>query len=78
MADHTDVLQGIERVPGVQYPVLTPNMQGFQDAVSVKSPSSVVNCAMYSLKLNFVTLVSFKIEFSNTSNLFLAANKNMT
>lgn len=34
MADHTDVLRGIQRAPHVQYPVLTPNMQGFQDAVS--------------------------------------------
>ncbi|XP_076021656.1 3-hydroxy-3-methylglutaryl-CoA lyase, cytoplasmic isoform X2 [Genypterus blacodes] len=34
MADHTDVLRGIERAPHVRYPVLTPNMQGFQDAVA--------------------------------------------
>ncbi|KAK2824206.1 hypothetical protein Q5P01_021381 [Channa striata] len=34
MADHTDVLRGIRRAPHVQYPVLTPNMQGFQDAVA--------------------------------------------
>uniref|UniRef100_A0A665X9L9 hydroxymethylglutaryl-CoA lyase n=1 Tax=Echeneis naucrates TaxID=173247 RepID=A0A665X9L9_ECHNA len=34
MADHTDVLRGIQRAPHVQYPVLTPNMQGFQDAVA--------------------------------------------
>ncbi|XP_051935430.1 3-hydroxy-3-methylglutaryl-CoA lyase, cytoplasmic isoform X2 [Hippocampus zosterae] len=34
MADHTEVLRGIKRAPHVQYPVLTPNMQGFQDAVA--------------------------------------------
>ncbi|KAA8583884.1 hypothetical protein FQN60_015092 [Etheostoma spectabile] len=34
MADHTDVLRGIQRAPHVRYPVLTPNMQGFQDAVA--------------------------------------------
>ncbi|KAM3606428.1 uncharacterized protein V6R79_016006 [Siganus canaliculatus] len=34
MADHTDVLRGIQRAPHVQYPVLTPNIQGFQDAVA--------------------------------------------
>ncbi|XP_061601168.1 3-hydroxy-3-methylglutaryl-CoA lyase, cytoplasmic [Cololabis saira] len=34
MADHTDVLRGIQRTPHVRYPVLTPNMQGFQDAVA--------------------------------------------
>nr|XP_006130548.1 hydroxymethylglutaryl-CoA lyase, mitochondrial isoform X7 [Pelodiscus sinensis] len=36
MADHTEVLQGIQRFPGVGYPVLTPNLKGFQTAVSKK------------------------------------------
>ncbi|XP_058879950.1 3-hydroxy-3-methylglutaryl-CoA lyase, cytoplasmic [Acipenser ruthenus] len=34
MADHTEVLLGIKRHPHIQYPVLTPNMQGFQAAVA--------------------------------------------
>uniref|UniRef100_A0A8C6SLM0 hydroxymethylglutaryl-CoA lyase n=1 Tax=Neogobius melanostomus TaxID=47308 RepID=A0A8C6SLM0_9GOBI len=34
MADHSDVLRGIQRAPHVRYPVLTPNLQGFQDAVA--------------------------------------------
>lgn len=34
MADHSDVLKGIQRARHVQYPVLTPNIQGFQDAVA--------------------------------------------
>ncbi|MBN3308888.1 3-hydroxy-3-methylglutaryl-CoA lyase, cytoplasmic [Amia ocellicauda] len=34
MADHTEVLQGIKRLPDIKYPVLTPNMQGFQAAVA--------------------------------------------
>uniref|UniRef100_A0A3B3CXV1 hydroxymethylglutaryl-CoA lyase n=1 Tax=Oryzias melastigma TaxID=30732 RepID=A0A3B3CXV1_ORYME len=34
MSDHSDVLRGIQRAPHVQYPVLTPNMQGFQEAVA--------------------------------------------
>ncbi|KAI4878652.1 hypothetical protein NFI96_023261 [Prochilodus magdalenae] len=33
MADHTEVLRGINRLPHVRYPVLTPNLQGFQAAV---------------------------------------------
>jgi hydroxymethylglutaryl-CoA lyase len=33
MADHVEVMQRINRVPGVTYPVLTPNLQGFQSAV---------------------------------------------
>jgi hydroxymethylglutaryl-CoA lyase len=34
MADHKEVLQGIEKVPGVSYPVLVPNLKGFEAAVS--------------------------------------------
>ncbi len=32
MADHIEVLEGIRRKPGVSYPVLTPNLKGFQAA----------------------------------------------
>jgi hydroxymethylglutaryl-CoA lyase len=32
MADHTEVLEGIRRKPGVHYPVLTPNLKGFEAA----------------------------------------------
>jgi hydroxymethylglutaryl-CoA lyase len=32
MADHTEVLEGIRRKPGVDYPVLTPNLKGFEAA----------------------------------------------
>ncbi|KAH9372331.1 hypothetical protein HPB48_015981 [Haemaphysalis longicornis] len=34
MADHTEVLKGIERQNGVQYPVLVPNMRGFKEALA--------------------------------------------
>ncbi len=34
MADHTEVLEGIKRKPGVSYPVLTPNLKGFQAALA--------------------------------------------
>jgi isopropylmalate/homocitrate/citramalate synthase len=34
MADHDAVLRGIRRRPGVRYPVLTPNMQGFEAAAA--------------------------------------------
>ena len=33
MADATEVLTGITRKPGVSYPVLTPNLKGFDSAV---------------------------------------------
>ena len=32
MADHTEVLERIRRKPGVSYPVLTPNVKGFEAA----------------------------------------------
>lgn len=34
MADHTEVLERIRRKPGVDYPVLTPNLKGFQSALA--------------------------------------------
>lgn len=33
MADHTEVLRGIQKQKGVSYPVLVPNMKGFKDAL---------------------------------------------
>lgn len=33
MADHREVIMGIERSPGVSYPVLTPNLKGYEAAV---------------------------------------------
>ena len=35
MADHTEVLERIRRKPGVSYPVLTPNLKGFEAAKAV-------------------------------------------
>lgn len=32
MADHAEVMQGLERRPGVEYPVLVPNIKGFEAA----------------------------------------------
>jgi len=34
LADNRDVIRGIERRPGVIYPVLVPNLNGFSDAVA--------------------------------------------
>ncbi|HEU4350489.1 MAG TPA: hydroxymethylglutaryl-CoA lyase [Burkholderiales bacterium] len=35
MADHTEVMERIRRKPGVAYPVLTPNLKGFEAARAV-------------------------------------------
>src|SRR5580765_8447449 len=32
MADHAEVLERLRRKPGVSYPVLTPNLKGFESA----------------------------------------------
>ena len=34
MADHAEVMRGIRRVSGVRYPVLVPNLKGFEAAVA--------------------------------------------
>ena len=34
MADNTQVLQGIEKYPGVSYPVLVPNLKGLESALT--------------------------------------------
>jgi isopropylmalate/homocitrate/citramalate synthase len=34
MADQAEVLQGLKRKPGVSYPVLTPNLKGFEAALA--------------------------------------------
>lgn len=33
MADSSDVLKAVKKLPGVSYPVLAPNLKGFQAAV---------------------------------------------
>jgi hydroxymethylglutaryl-CoA lyase len=34
LADHAEVMAGLERRPGVRYPVLTPNLKGFEAALA--------------------------------------------
>lgn len=45
MADSTDVLRGIERRRGVSYPVLTPNLKGFEAAVAAGAAEVAVFAA---------------------------------
>ncbi|XP_033272215.1 hydroxymethylglutaryl-CoA lyase, mitochondrial isoform X6 [Orcinus orca] len=47
MADHAEVMKGIQKFPGISYPVLTPNFKGFQAAVAKKMYS--VGCYEISL-----------------------------
>ena len=56
MADQMEVMKGICKKPGVSYPVLTPNLKGFQAAVSVNiipvSSSCVLHFQIFALCLN--------------------------
>ncbi|XP_015675374.1 3-hydroxymethyl-3-methylglutaryl-CoA lyase, cytoplasmic-like, partial [Protobothrops mucrosquamatus] len=45
MADHTEVMKGIKRYPGVHYPVLTPNLHGFHSAIAAGATEVSVFCA---------------------------------
>uniref|UniRef100_A0A3P8VRW6 hydroxymethylglutaryl-CoA lyase n=1 Tax=Cynoglossus semilaevis TaxID=244447 RepID=A0A3P8VRW6_CYNSE len=71
MADHSDVLRGIKRAQHVQYPVLTPNIQGFQAAVEAGATEVAVfgsasetfskkniNCSIDDSMLRFQEVVS--------------------
>ncbi len=42
MADNAEVMQGITRLPGVRYSVLTPNMKGYEAAVLTRPDEIVV------------------------------------
>jgi len=42
MADNHEVMQGITRVPGVRYSVLTPNLKGYESAVADRPDEIVV------------------------------------
>lgn len=46
MADQVEVMQGIHKKPGVNYPVLTPNLKGFQAAVSYAHYISFISPAL--------------------------------
>lgn len=45
LSDHTAVLAGIRRKPGVAYPVLTPNKKGFDNAVAAGAEEVAVFAA---------------------------------
>ena len=45
MADALDVMAGMQRLPGVRYSVLTPNLKGFETALPSKPDEIVVFAA---------------------------------
>ncbi|XP_063245458.1 3-hydroxymethyl-3-methylglutaryl-CoA lyase, cytoplasmic isoform X4 [Prinia subflava] len=64
MADHEEVMRGIEQHPGVRYPVLTPNLQGFHSAIAAGATEvSVFGAASESFsKMNINCSVEESIE----------------
>jgi isopropylmalate/homocitrate/citramalate synthase len=45
MADHAEVMQGLKRRPGIRYPVLVPNMKGYEAARAVGADEIAVFAA---------------------------------
>src|ERR1700751_5113322 len=45
MADHAEVMRGLERRDGVSYPVLVPNLRGFEMAVAAGATEVAVFAA---------------------------------
>ena len=45
MADHAEVLRALPREPGITYPVLVPNMRGFESAVATGATEVAVFAA---------------------------------
>jgi isopropylmalate/homocitrate/citramalate synthase len=45
MADHTEIMQGLKRRAGVRYPVLVPNMKGYESARAVGADEIAVFAA---------------------------------
>jgi hydroxymethylglutaryl-CoA lyase len=45
MADHAQIMQGLRRHPGVNYPVLAPNLKGFEAAVAAGATEVAVFAA---------------------------------
>lgn len=56
MADHKQVMTGINRIPGISYPALTPNLKGFEAAV----------CYILFLFLNLLTLLYHLMNVINS------------
>lgn len=92
MADQVEVMKGIHRKPGVTYPVLTPNLKGFQAAVSVNQHHHHHPSALYmkvilyenALKIPFLCPHSLQVKagasevaiFGAASELFSKKNIN--
>jgi hydroxymethylglutaryl-CoA lyase len=53
LADHKEVMRKIDRAPGVTYPVLTPNLKGFEAAVSTCTCIHVFKHNVYVLVYTF-------------------------
>lgn len=68
MADHAEVMQGIERRPEVTYSVLTPNLKGFEAAVCtsalLNTKGSIIVALHASVHHNYLSVQIVKLYIS--------------
>ena len=60
MADHSEVMRRISKEPGVAYPVLTPNIKGFREAVRVLycCPTNLLKELLLGLELDYCLTIA--------------------
>ncbi len=76
MADHLEVLQGIKRHPKISYPVLVPNMQGFEAALKAGAKEiSVFTAASETFTQKNINC-SIAESFERFAPVIVAAKKN--
>ncbi len=73
MADQEEVMRGLHKKPGVNYPVLTPNLKGFQAAVSeiqhrLLCASAILNVYLYTTIQKFLNSKIFNVFFKEVSS----------
>ncbi len=73
MADQEEVMRGLHKKPGVNYPVLTPNLKGFQAAVSeiqhrLLFASAILNMFIYILPFKSFWTVRFFMFLKEVSS----------
>lgn len=75
LADHAKVFEGIEKKPGISYPVLVPNLKGFENALAVGVKEIAVfttSSEKFSKKNTNVTVAE---SLENIAEVIVAAKK---
>ncbi len=75
MADHTEVMLGLQRVPGVAYPVLVPNLKGYEAAVAAGATEVAVFAAASETFSQRNINCSISDSFERFAHVFAAARR---